>query len=300
MSLLSNNLGKYMKSNHAKMIASANKETLESLYSVLLINKSHQVSECFINYMIRTLYNVSYVPELVSINENEYMMENKYMFQINLSCWDQLVFLKTICCQQNHLLKKQFIVVNITSHLKNNVLLALTSILNKYIANCLIIIKNNKGFHMPIHLINSCISVNLTIDHDIFLKDFSESINISTNAIAHLKDVRDPLDMCMIAEYPDFDYNYIQPFLDHYFKLLKLNSNKTLEKYGKILREFCNKISASSIPIDKIAKEIIVYLKNPSAEVVNILAEMESMSKKTTKYMFLLEYSIDRVCQLIK
>jgi hypothetical protein len=245
-------------------------------------------------------------------------------------------FVTSVCQQKSVHIKngksnsRHLIVINIVDNLKKNVALGIKAMMNKYIANAIFVIRNDGGFHIDEHLINSCQQVRLCIDHDLFAADFILKVNnhddVNMNQLV-LSDLTDPMNMCIALECGNYKHidplmNFVFHHMDTMFESL-INPTSTLETYGKHVRNFCIKVGAACLSIAIVCRHVMAWTMTSTTtctmnnkghgqdqgqgqgqdelfrKVLHMLAEMEHATKCVSKPLFTLEHNIDGILQLI-
>ena len=289
--LLDKNLLHYLKSNVAKSVL---KSECQSSTPFIFTSNSMQVSEAFINHVIYKKHNVDNNPVLSISDDDENIKSNMYMFQINFVNHHQIDFIDNICKQQGHF-GNHVIVIHFVEQIRSNLALSLKSIINKFIHNTIFLLFHQTYVNIDRNIVNTCTRTNIFIDMNRYQKDFSEKIGIDFNS-----QEEDPMNLCLIAEYPEVSRNTFRNFVENYIS--EITKQTDFHKRGKLLRDFTLKIGASSIPVRILCKELIdIYSKRAydNHKVLQIISDMEYHSKKTNKYIFVLEYHLSLLLDFI-
>ena len=322
MDLLYVGFEKYITSQLAIKLISVGDEPCH-IPNMVVRSSSCAVSLAFIRRLVVKLHGLDlknhvHAP-LVPIEPSSPIQNNAFMFHIDISnqhpriAYDYIV---NVCQQKTLKATRHLIIINIVENLKKAIALAIKSIMNKYIGNALFVIRNDGGFHIDEHLLNSCQLVRLCLDHVLFARDLVNVVATAT-ATVHKTDAtslslsshRDPINMCIALELEGTAFLNVDPLLEfviHHMDTMveSLSSpTSTLESYGKTVRTFCIKVGASCVPIATVASHILTWTLRHHGElyvdVLNILTTMEHATKCVSKPIFALEHNINDIVQHI-
>lgn len=307
MELLADNLPRYLKSPLAKNLV-----VTGDFPNMILCCKSCPVSLTFIRRVVAMLNgmvgkkDVSNIHKLVTIAEG--VSSNAYMFHINISNHTCVDFIINICEQKQIRAgdyKRHVIVLNIVDTLKNGITLSIKSIMNKYVDNAMFIVRNDENFLIDSLIVNSGQRINLTIDNEMFVRDFERATGISVDGRFF---EMEPMNVCIAAQIPAGGlHDVLGEFVAHHLSNMVLLYDQDIDVYGKALRDFCIKIGASGVQISTVCMQVLKWTRcidgidassnaiEENAQMMHLIASMDHAAACVKKPLFALEKYVDDI-----
>ena len=310
MELLKNGFESYLK--HGQL-AMAYLNNWNDMPPILLVCKSCPLSLTFIHLLVSKVHGLDDANILPLTNIGiEGVSSNPYMFQIemrNHHVPELFDFVINLCQQQRPTGQnlRHIVVINMIDKMKPATALGLKSILTRFSCAAHFILRNDTGFYVSESVRVVVQPIKLMLHAPSFQTDFYAAISCSLPL--GQTDYNDPMAMCIAAEAastcPLLQFNAVQVFVCNHMDKLLATADKSLDTFGKHLRDFCIKIGAAGVPIATIAFEILKWtrLKTDtdcaSVAILHILAEMDHGAAIVSKPLFILESCVNEIVHYI-
>ena len=247
---------------------------MTDIHAIYISSKIKLNSLYVANYLIKKQLLRCYKP-ITIINDIVFKKQNLY-FKISLRTIDDIKFIKDIVSRKCLFHDKHIITIEINESLSKEIFSKLFSILKSNF-NIFFIIYTD--ISIPIEIKQVCMNVCIPMTNNI------DPFNNYLDTCFKQKNNQDDTN----------NSNLINSFITkHIEKLLKCQSN---DVYYNTLRKFTLNITASGIPIQHIAHQIIILY--PDADIES-LSLMEMKSKKNVKSIFSIEHYINKIILKLK